>query len=174
MEIPNPFGGPGRAITLRCAMPQGRCDFLNDWESMKTMFDEDERRFNRDRSLIRMQFCFRSRRSGHGIRKVKKPSIRGGLLYRTGAAGEIAGKLLRRRRREDLAPAGLWFRFGFRRFLGFFSTFVFASHDKKHDTNRGGRKGGIEGGELCALSDKAPAFCRFYFFSSVLAAGLAR
>jgi hypothetical protein len=38
--------------------------------------------------------------------------------------------LLRRSRGEDLAPRWFGFRFRFRRFLGFFSTFVFASHDK--------------------------------------------
>jgi len=43
-------------------------------------------------------------------------------------------------RGEDLAPSWFWFRLWFRRLLGFFSTFIFASHDKKHDTKRAAGK----------------------------------
>ena len=42
---------------------------------------------------------------------------------------------------EYLAPSGLGFRFGFRCLLRFFPAFVFASHEKKHDTNAREGKG---------------------------------
>jgi hypothetical protein len=45
------------------------------------------------------------------------------------SAGQRMPRLLWRGWGEPFAlAAGLWFRFGFRRFLNFFSAFVFASH----------------------------------------------
>jgi len=59
----------------------------------------------------------------------KKPSLHGRLPYQSNRQCRACSGLFRRRRGEDLAPSWLGFRLGFRRLLGFFSTFVFASHE---------------------------------------------
>jgi hypothetical protein len=82
---------------------------------MKELFDEDETSFE-----------------SSALSNAKKPSERGGLLFGLIWSWErrrVCFDLLRRSRGEDFAPAWLGFRFRFRRLLGFFSTFVFASHE---------------------------------------------
>src|SRR5580700_7899234 len=56
-------------------------------------------------------------------------------------ARQRANALLRRGWREHFPLAtGFWFSLRFRRFLGFFSAFVFASHGSNHDTKPGRTK----------------------------------
>jgi len=60
--------------------------------------------------------------------QTRSPPSCGGLSW-LGVSGRYRlPRLLRRLRCEDLPPGRLGFRFGLRCFLGFFATFVFASH----------------------------------------------
>ena len=60
--------------------------------------------------------------------KTKALRVAEGFLVSDDPAWTDRVGLFRRLRREDLSPGRLGFRFGLRSFLGFFATFVFASH----------------------------------------------
>jgi hypothetical protein len=79
---------------------------------------------------------------------MEKPSPSGRAFLRCNKIGEaaksLADALFRRSRSEYFALlAGFRFWLGFWRFLDFFSAFVFASHERKHDTKQGARKAPI-------------------------------
>ena len=86
-------------------------------------FDRNETRLKRAQK-VEAQARFQRQRSP----PQRWASLR---LIRVSSAMSDRVGLLGRRRREDLAPAGLGFRFGFRSLLDFFATFIFVSHGRQ-------------------------------------------